>query len=142
MCVHSVLQRLEALNDKVLLSVLSSECKDIENDFPSRLYKLGLLVTECRHTHDNIFLDFFLARMQIVQHDCFKWFQKHFLVAEILSLLFFQEFVRQLPQRIDSVDDHVQILAGPNPCEVFSESGPDTLPLETDTVHVQRSYLD
>lgn len=142
MGVDSVLQRLEALNDKVLLSVLSSECKDIENDFPSRLYKLGLLVTECCHAHDNIFLYFFLARVKIIQHYCFEWFQKHFLIAEILSLLFFQEFIRQLPQRINSVDHDVQILARTHPCEMLPKSSPNTLPLETNTVHVQRGYLD
>ena len=98
MGVHSMLQRLEALNDKVLLSILRSESKDIEDDLPSRLDELGLLVTQGCHAHHNIFLYFFLARVKIIQHYCFKWLQEHFLVAEVLSLFFLQELVCQLPQ--------------------------------------------
>lgn len=98
MGVDCMLQRLEALNDKVLLSILRSKRKDVEDDFPSRLYELGLLVTEGCHAHDNVLLYFFLTRVKIIQHYCFEWLQEHFLVAEVLSLFFLQELVCQLPK--------------------------------------------
>ena len=48
--------------------------------------------------------------MQVIQHYGFKWLQEHFLVAEVLSLFLLKELVSQLPERINSVDDNVQVL--------------------------------
>ena len=89
-----MLERLEALHYEVSLSVFGSKGKDLEDDLPSRLDELGLLVTESGHAHHDVLLDFFLSRIKVVQHDCFEWFQKHFLVAEVLPLFFLKEFVR------------------------------------------------
>jgi hypothetical protein len=87
------------------LSVFGCKGKYLENNFPSRLYKLGLLVAESCHAHHDIFLNFFLSGVKVVEHYSFEGFQEHFLVAEVLSLFFLEEFVCQLPKRIDGVDD-------------------------------------
>jgi hypothetical protein len=50
-------------------------------------------MAEGRNAHYDVFFYFFLARMKIIQHYCFKWLQKNSLKTEIFSFFFFQEFI-------------------------------------------------
>ena len=79
--------------------------------------------------------------MQVIQHDGFEWFQEHFLIAEVLSLFLLEELVCKLSERINGVDDNMQILVRAYPCKMLSKCTPDALPLETDTIHVQGGYF-
>ena len=74
--------------------------------------------------------------MQIVQHDCFEWLQEYFLVAKVFAFFFFQELVSQLSQRVDCVNNYVQVFVRTNPSEMLCQSAPDVLPLEPYSIHV------
>lgn len=124
------------------LGILGSKCEDVEDYFPARLDELGLLVTKSCHAHDNILLDLLLARVQVVQHYSLKWFKEHLLVTEVSSLFLFQELVCELTERVNGVDDYMKVLVGANPSEMFSKGAPNTLPLETYPIHIERCYLN
>jgi hypothetical protein len=64
------------------------------------------------------------------------------LVAEILSLFFLKELGGKLSQRVNSVSDNVEVFVRANPGEVLTNCSPDALPLESYSVHVERSYFD
>ena len=124
------------------LSILSSKSEDVEDHLPSRLDEFGLLVTKSSHAHDDVLFDLLLARVQIIEHDSLKWFQEHLLVAEVSPLLLFKELISKLTQRVNGVDDNMEVLVGANPSEMFPKSAPNTLPLETYPIHIERCYLD
>lgn len=107
---YSMLERLEALNDEVVLSILCSQREDVEDDLPARLDVLGFQEAELSRAHHDVLLDFLLARVQIVEHDRLEWLQEHLLVAEVLSLLLLEELVGELPQRIYGIDHNVEVL--------------------------------
>jgi len=110
--VYGMVQRLEGLGHEVGLLVLGDEAEDVEDYLPARADELSLLVAEGGDTHDDVLFDVFLARVNVVQHDGLEGLQEHLLLAEVLALLDLQELVGQLSQRVDGIDDNVQILVG------------------------------
>jgi hypothetical protein len=64
------------------------------------------------------------------------------LVAEILSLFFLKELGGKLSEGVNCVSDNVEIFVRANPGEVFTDCSPDALPLESYSVHVERSYFN
>jgi hypothetical protein len=57
---NRMLQRLEALNHQVWLSILCRKSKDVKNNVPSRLNIPSLLVAESSNAHNDILFDLFL----------------------------------------------------------------------------------
>jgi hypothetical protein len=41
-----------------------------------------------------------------------------------------------LSQRVDCVNNYVQVFVGTNPSEMLCQSAPDILPLESNSIHV------
>ena len=138
----SMLKRFEALDHQMVFCVLCCQGKNIEDDFPARLDELGFQKAELSCAHHNILLDFLLARVQIVEHNGLEWLQEHFLVAEVLTLFLLKELIRQLSQRIDGINYNIEVLVLANHGEMISKSAPNALPLESNSVHVQRGHFD
>lgn len=138
---NGVLERLEALDYEVVLSVLGGEGENVEDDFPARLDVLCLQEAELGSAHHDVLLDFSLARVKVVEHDSFEGLEEHLLVAEVLPLFFLEELVGKLPQRINGVNHDIQILVLAHHGEVIAKRTPDALPLEAHSIHVERSDL-
>jgi hypothetical protein len=124
------------------LSILGSKSENVEDHFPSRFDILCFLMAKGWDTHHNILFNLFLSWMKIVKHYCLKWFQEHLLVAKIFAFFFLQKFIRKLSQRIDCINDNMKIFMASNPCEMLSKGSPNTLPLESYSVHVKWGNLN
>lgn len=100
--------------------VFGCKREDAQNNFPARLDELSLLVAESSHAHDHVLFDFSLALVQVVSHDFFEGLQESLLLPRTLALFFLHELVSELPKRVQSVNDDVEILVRAYPDEVTS----------------------
>lgn len=77
-------------------------------------------MTKGWNAHYNILFDLFLSWVKIVKHDGLKWLQEHLLIAEVFALFFLQEFVWELSQRVDGIDDDMEIFVTSYPSKMLA----------------------
>ena len=75
--------------------------------------------------------------MQVVQHDLVERLQEVFLEIETSKLLFNQELISQLSERVNRKQSHHDIRMRSNFDEMLTQHLPDFGPHEPDSCHVQ-----
>ena len=102
------LERIKRTLHQMLLRVLSSQRKNVDDHSPARFDVVGLGHAHVGDAHDDELFDLEFG-VQIVQHDCLERFQEFFLEVVVAEFFFEKEFVSQLSERVDGEDGDVKV---------------------------------
>jgi hypothetical protein len=132
---------LERLSDKQFLAILSCQGEDVDDYAPARFDVGRLSSADVSYAHHDILFDLGPCR-QVMQHDLLKGMQEVLLEVEACKLLLEKELIGKLSQGVNCENGNVEVLVGAHMDEVFTEHLPNTGPDESDSSHVEVSYLD
>ena len=79
----------------MLFCVLSGQGKDINDNAPAWFKVFSFLQAHIGHSEDDEFL-YFIAGVEVMEHNGFKGFQKVFLKVVVTEFLFHQKFICKL----------------------------------------------